>query len=70
MSKYSFDIEKGAAGLLSIRISDEDGGLYRYYASISDNSTLLEKIKEYFDSGDVSVEHIDDIICDIIYLKK
>lgn len=68
MCNYRFYIEKGTGDAYSIRICDERGELYRYFASVSTNYSLLKKIKEYFDAGDVSVDHIDDIICDIICL--
>ncbi len=66
MSCYRMEIEKGAKGMWSMKICDEEGNLYRYFASVSANKDLLDKIKEYFDKGDISPLHIDDIICDIL----
>ncbi len=70
MSDYKMSIEKGTGEMWSVKICDEEGNLYRYFASVSGNLKLLEKIKEYFDMGDISILHIDDIICDILYLKS
>ena len=69
MRGYFMEIEPVVDGMWSMKISDKDGNLYRYFASISDNLELLLKIKGYFDRGDVSIIHIDDIICDIICLN-
>lgn len=66
MREYQMSIEKGDRNMWSLKICDGDGNLYRYFASITENAELLLKIKKYFDDGDVSVLHIDDIICDIL----
>ena len=66
MPRYKMTVEPGTGELWSIKISDEEGNLYRYFADISSRYELLFKIKEYFDAGDISPLHIDDIICDIL----
>ena len=66
MLKFCMTIEKGMGDMWSVKICDADGRLYRYFASISNNLELLQKIKEYFDNGDVSPIHIDDIFCDLL----
>ena len=68
MYGYKMSVEKGVGDMWSVRILDGDGNLFRYFASISSNKELLFKIKEYFDAGDVSPLHIDDIICDLLYM--
>lgn len=66
MSGFSMYLEPGVDGAWSIKILDGEGNLYRYFASVSTNYELLHKMKEYFDAGDISPMHIDDIICDIL----
>lgn len=69
MNGYSMTVEPGDKNRWSIKICDDKGNLYRYFASISENRELLLKLKEYFDMGDISYMHIDDIICDVIALS-
>ena len=63
-------VESGVGNRWSLKICDGEGNLYRYFASVSENRALLLKIKEYFDMGDISILHIDDIICDLICQKS
>ncbi len=66
MYNYRMTVEKGSGERWSLKICDGEGNLYRYFASITEDRNMLFKIKEYFDLGDISPLHIDDIICDII----
>lgn len=66
MPCYSMTVEPGVGEMWSMKILDEEGNLYRYFASITKDRSRLLKIKEYFDAGDISPIHIDDIICDLL----
>ena len=70
MDGYIMSVEQGRNGLWSLKICDGEGNLYRYFASVTRDRDLLLKIKEYFDRGDVSPLHIDDIVIDIICMEK
>ncbi len=70
MEKHIMSIEQGRNGFWSIKICDGEENLYRYFASVTRDRELLLRIKEYFDRGDVSLLHIDDIVLDIICMQK
>lgn len=70
MEKLEVSVERGSNGFWNLKICDGNGDLYRYYASVTRDRELLLKIKEYFDRGDVSALHIDDIVLDVICMQK
>lgn len=66
MSKLSYTVEENNGGYFGLKISFENGELYRYFASITTNKALLENFVASLEASDISYLHIDDVMCDFI----
>lgn len=66
MNKLNYTVEENSGGYYGLKISFENGELYRYFASITKDRALIEDFVSILKISDISYLHIDDVMCDFI----
>ena len=66
MSKLIYTVEENTGGYFGLKISFENGELYRYFASITKDRALLERFVVSLEESNLSYLHIYDVMCDFI----
>lgn len=66
MGELIFTVEENTGGRFGLKVCDCEGNLYRYYASLSDKRDELDDLAARCREGNISILHIDDIICDFL----
>ena len=66
MSKLRYAVEENSSGYFGLKISLDNGDLYRYFASVTKDRARLEDLVKRLEESDISYLHIDDVVCDFI----
>ena len=66
MSKLRYAVEENSGGYFGLKISLDNGDLYRYFASVTKDRARLEDLVKRLEESDISYLHIDDVMCDFI----
>ena len=66
MSKLRYAVEENSGGYFGLKITFDNGELYRYFASITKDRARLEDLVRRLLESDISYLHIDDVMCDFI----